>query len=135
MTASNLVGHRGSGEDTYHDYCKPKLTELLRCLGLAETYTKAAGCTLWTDAGRPIADFIGGFGAAIAGHNHPELVASLVGALSTNIPIHTQASVRSESGRLAARLSDLTPGDAKYFVCFTNSGTESVEAALKHAYK
>lgn len=135
MAASNAVRHGGSSTDTYHDYCKPKLTELLSCLGLAESYAKAAGCTLWTEGGRPVVDFIGGFGAAIAGHNHPDLVDSLVRAVSSNVPIQAQASVRGESARLAARLSDLTPGDDEYFACFTNSGTESVEAALKHAYK
>src|SRR6188768_2455646 len=102
MTASNAVRHRGTSKDTYHDYCKPKLTELLSCLGLAQSYTKASGCTLWTESGRQVVDFIGGFGAAIAGHNHPDLVDSLVRAVSSNVPIQAQASVRGDSARLAA---------------------------------
>jgi acetylornithine/succinyldiaminopimelate/putrescine aminotransferase/predicted amino acid dehydrogenase len=122
-------------KDAYQLHCKPKLAELLDCLGLAQSYAKASGCTLWTQAGRPVIDFVGGFGAAIAGHNHPVLKKSLVDALSADVPVHAQGSIRSESGRLAARLSDLTPGDAEYYTCFTNSGAESIEAALKHAYK
>jgi acetylornithine/succinyldiaminopimelate/putrescine aminotransferase/predicted amino acid dehydrogenase len=135
MSASNAIPRGASRDDRYHDYCKPKLAELLQSLGLDERYEQAAGCTLSTADGRSVVDFIGGFGAAIAGHNHPELVKSLTAALSSNIPIQAQASIRTACGRLAARLSDLTPGDDEYFVCFTNSGTESVEAALKHAYK
>jgi acetylornithine/succinyldiaminopimelate/putrescine aminotransferase/predicted amino acid dehydrogenase len=121
--------------DAYYDHCKPKLADLLRSLGLDKSYTRAEGCTLWTDGGQPVIDFIGGFGAAIAGHNHPQLVNCLVSALFANVPVHAQASVRSASGRLAARLSDLIPGNDDYVGCFTNSGTESVEAALKHAFK
>ncbi|MGD0679164.1 MAG: aminotransferase class III-fold pyridoxal phosphate-dependent enzyme [Polyangiaceae bacterium] len=122
-------------DHAYHDYCKPKLTELLHCLGIDQGYTKAAGCCLWTDTGRTVIDFVGGFGAALVGHNHPVLKAAMVDALNANVAIQAQASVRTESGRLASRLSDLTPGDAEYYSCFTNSGAESIEAAVKHAYK
>ena len=135
MAAIDAGVHGAVESDTYHDFCKPKLAELLRALGLDQRYTRASGCTLWTDDERPVTDFIGGFGAAIAGHNHSVLVRALVGALTADTPVHAQASIRRESGRLAARLSELTPGRSEYYTCFTNSGTESVEAALKHAYK
>ena len=36
---------------------------------------------------------------------------------------------------LAERLNQFIPSGGKYFVNYSNSGAESVEAALKHAYK
>jgi acetylornithine/succinyldiaminopimelate/putrescine aminotransferase/predicted amino acid dehydrogenase len=121
--------------DLYREHCKPKLAELLRGLKLDQSYCRGVGCSLFTDEGKEVVDFIGGFGVAIAGHNHPALKAALVAALEADVPAQAQVSVRVEAARLAARLNALVPGDAAYLVCFTNSGTESVEAALKHAYK
>lgn len=125
----------GLGRDPYRDHCKPKLAELLQTLGLDQHYVRASGCTLWTDGGRPIIDFAGGFGAVVAGHNHPALKQCLVDALAADVAVHAQASIHSRAGLLAARLAALTPGGGAYFTCLTNSGAESVEAALKHAYK
>ena len=122
-------------DGSYRDSCKPKLAELLHCLGLDQSYVEARECALWTDAGRKITDFVGGFGVTIVGHNHPVLKDALVEALSSNVAVNAQGSIRAQAGRLGRRLSDLIPGGARYFACFTNSGAESIEAALKHAYK
>jgi len=122
-------------ENSYQQYCKPKLAELLHHLKLDQKYVKATGCDLFTEDGKHIIDFIGGFGATIAGHNHPALKEVIHSALDEDIPIQVQVSLRQESGLLAARLNTLTPGETGYFICFTNSGTESIEAVLKHAYK
>ena len=119
----------------YGEYCKPKLAELLSCLKLDKQYVKAKGNFLYDEEGNQVADFIGGFGATVLGHNHDALQARIIDIIERNIPIHAQVSVRSESARLAHRLSELTQGNTKYCVNFSNSGTESIEVALKHAYK
>lgn len=119
----------------YHNYCKPKLTELLSCLKLDYEFTSAKGNFLYTKDGKEIVDFIGGFGAVLLGHNNEFLQEKIRTLLKKNLPVHAQVSIRSEASKLAKRLSTLTPGDKQYYVNFSNSGTESIEAALKHAYK
>ena len=124
-----------NGSPPYSDYCKPKLAELLRALGIDRTFVRALGNYLYTQDGTPVLDLIGGFGAVLAGHNHPELKQALIDAVQRNMPMNAQVSMRSEAATLAQRLNELVPGKTGYYVNFSNSGTESVEAALKHAYK
>ena len=119
----------------YGIFCKPKLQALLSALKLDQEYVKAKGDYLTTADGRSILDFVGGFGTTILGHNHPTLQKVVHEALSNDIPINIQGAVRSDAAILAERLSDLASDDASYLVNFSNSGAESVEAALKHAYK
>ncbi|HEU5408385.1 MAG TPA: aminotransferase class III-fold pyridoxal phosphate-dependent enzyme, partial [Nitrospira sp.] len=124
-----------STEYPYDEYCKPKLADLLTAIKLDVEFTSAQGNYLSTKDGRRVLDFIGGFGATILGHNQPELVEEAITALRQGIPVHAQSSLRGESARLAALLNQCTPPGHEYFVHFTNSGGESVEAAIKHAYK
>jgi len=119
----------------YGTYCKPKLQELLTALKLDQHYIKASGDYLQTEKGDQVLDFVGGFGTTILGHNHPELKKVMNEALESNIAINTQGSIRPEAAKLAERLSKLASDQCRYMVNFSNSGTESVEAALKHAYK
>jgi acetylornithine/succinyldiaminopimelate/putrescine aminotransferase/predicted amino acid dehydrogenase len=74
-------------------------------------------------------DLLGGYGANLFGHNHPELVATAQGLLDAKIPMLAQASCRGGAARLAEELCRRL-GD--YVVTFTNSGAETVEAAVKH---
>jgi len=119
----------------YKTHCRPKLTELLQALKLDKTYSRAEGNYLQTDSGEKILDLVGGFGCTILGHNHPEIVAEAISALAQGVAINAQGSIRKESAQLAQRLSELTGHDHGYLTNFSNSGTESVEAAIKHAYK
>ncbi|HHI92617.1 MAG TPA: aminotransferase class III-fold pyridoxal phosphate-dependent enzyme [Gammaproteobacteria bacterium] len=119
----------------YKDHCRPKLTELLQALKLDKTYSRAEGNYLQTDTGEKILDLVGGFGCTILGHNHPEIVAEAISALAQGVAINAQGSIRTESAHLAQRLSKLTGSQRGYCVNFSNSGAESIEAAVKHAYK
>jgi acetylornithine/succinyldiaminopimelate/putrescine aminotransferase/predicted amino acid dehydrogenase len=119
--------------------CRPKLAELLECLGLDVTYTRARGAYLYRagPAGQeiPVLDLVGGFGAGLLGHNNPELREVLKSALDAEVPFLAQSAVRREAGRLAERLNGALPTRRPYVCHLTNSGAEAVEAALKHAYK
>lgn len=120
--------------DDFGVYCRPSLVQFMEAVGLDAVYERAEGNRLWRRQGSehiPILDLVGGYGAGLYGHNHPALVAEARRLLDTQVPIHVQGSVRSGAGRLAKALCELL-GD--YIVIFTNSGTETVEAALKHAY-
>lgn len=122
-------------KELYGLYCKPKLAELLTALKLDIEYTSASGNHLHTKNNRKVLDFIGGFGASLVGHNHPELVKCAIEGLQQNIPFNAQGSIRSDAALLAERLNQFAPQDHDYYVHFSNSGAESIETAIKHAYK
>ncbi|OAD18671.1 glutamate-1-semialdehyde-2,1-aminomutase, partial [Candidatus Thiomargarita nelsonii] len=94
----------------YNAYCKPKLAELLLALKLDKNFKRAEGNYLYTEDGTQVLDLIGGFGAAMIGHNHPELKQVFIEALNNNLPMNAQVSVRAEAACLAERLNELVPG-------------------------
>jgi 4-aminobutyrate aminotransferase len=96
----------------------------------------ASGKGVWiTDVdGNRLLDFASGVAVNALGYSHPEVVRAVrdqVGRLShfagTDFYYENQV-------RLAERLGRMAPGDAEKKVFFTNSGTESAEAALKLAH-
>lgn len=110
------------------------LHDLLRTFRADAVYERAEGDYLFQRRGAelvPVLDLIGGLGTNLLGHNHPEVLAELRRLLDAKAPFSAQASARpglSELERsLRARLGD-------YRLIVTNTGTETVEAALKHAY-
>lgn len=88
---------------------------------------KGFGAEAFDKEGNRYIDFVCGNGSSLFGHNHPALVKALKEAAelpwSTGIGF---ASSRREE--LREKLSQLMP-QGKVFLC--NSGTESIEAALK----
>ena len=94
-------------------------------------FVKGEGVWLMDDAGRRFLDMGGGIAVNSLGHAHPKLVAALTsqaGALW-----HTSNLYKiPHQERLAELLVENTFADT---VFFTNSGTESVECALKMARK
>lgn len=119
----------------YRHYCRPKLANLLAATGLDAPYRAARGASLIDANGEAVTDFVGGFGAALLGHNQPELKQLAIELLESDTPAHAQGSNREAAGALARRLSGMMPGNARYVAHLSNSGTEAIEAALKHAYK
>jgi len=89
--------------------------------------TRGDGPYMWDIAGKRYLDFIAGIGVNALGQNHPRIVAAIreqAGRL-----IHTSNLFYNEfQGPLAKRIAE-TSGLARTF--FTNSGTESMEGALK----
>jgi acetylornithine/succinyldiaminopimelate/putrescine aminotransferase len=92
---------------------------------------------IYSEEGRNIEvlDFLGGFGASLFGHNHPELVRVAQAGYQDNMPFNAQASCRGNASMLAEKLDHMmfSRTGKHYISIFGNSGTESVEAALKHA--
>ena len=65
------------------------------------------------------------------GHRHPKVVKAVSDQLNRQA-LHSQELLDPLRGYLAKILAELTPGNLNY-AFFTNSGTESVEGALKMA--
>lgn len=81
--------------------------------------------------GKEYIDCLGGFGIYNVGHRHPKVVKAVKDQMDRQA-LHSQDLLDPLRAILAKILADLTPGDLKYSF-FTNSGTESVEAAIKMA--
>jgi acetylornithine/succinyldiaminopimelate/putrescine aminotransferase/predicted amino acid dehydrogenase len=119
--------------EAYGLRCRPAVVRLLSAIGLDAVYERAEGDTLWMRRdGRlvPILDLVGGYGATLFGHHHPDLVAVARRCFDEQRPFHAQASIRPAAARLAEALCGRL-GD--FVVTLTNSGTETVEAAIMHA--
>ena len=85
-----------------------------------------------TDAdGNRLLDFTSGVGVLNVGHCHPDVVAAVQRQTARLMHFAGTDFYYASQTELAERLTHLTPGDFPKKVFFTNSGTESAEAALK----
>ena len=87
--------------------------------------------TLVDTQGRSFLDCLGGFGIFNVGHRNPAVVSAVEHQLAKQ-PLHSQELLDPLRAMLAKTLATLAPGKLKYCF-FSNSGTESIEAALKLA--
>ena len=128
-----------AGAAAFAEHVKPMLAARLRAIGLDVVYERALGDVLVrrdrTGAEVEVLDMVGGFGAALFGHNHPALVARAIDLLRRQVPIQAQASLRPATGLLGQRLAARAERAAgrPFIAHFANSGAEAVEAAIKHA--
>jgi len=89
------------------------------------------GSTFTCVKGVEYIDCLGGYGIYNVGHRHPKVLKAVQDQLQRQA-LHSQELLDPLRGYLAKILAELTPGNLKY-AFFTNSGTESVEGALKMA--
>lgn len=88
------------------------------------TLTGGEGCYVTDETGHRYLDFVSGLGVNALGHNHPRLAEAMRGG-----PIHTSGLyAHAFAEPLARELCRMSGLDR---ALFTNSGTESTEAALK----
>jgi acetylornithine/succinyldiaminopimelate/putrescine aminotransferase/predicted amino acid dehydrogenase len=128
----------------FEAFSKTTQGELLRLLKLDKEFTKASKDFLYYKPDLPtdpkskdqevkVHDFLGGYGSTILGHNNQKIQKQIENFLKESKPIHAQLSSRKESGELAKLLNTKLKSrfNKDYISLFTNSGTESVELALK----
>lgn len=131
MNILDLIQQRQRDNFALHEqYLNPQMVNVLKTIGFDRHYGKAEGAYLFDDQGDRYLDLLSGFGVFVLGRNHPTIVQALQDVLSADLPNLVQMDVSVLSGLLAERLQRLTPpGLDRIF--FANSGTESVEAAIK----
>lgn len=83
--------------------------------------------------GNRLLDFAAGVGVVNTGHCHPAVVRAIREQAGQLMHFAGTDFYYENQVRLAERLTGLTPGEFPKKVFFTNSGTESAEAALKLA--
>lgn len=93
---------------------------------------RAEGVYVYDRDGKRYLDFLAGFGACNAGHNHPRIVAAAWEQMKHMV--HAPAGVMAHEPllRLAYELGKVVPGGADMFF-FGNSGSEAVDGAIKLA--
>ncbi len=90
------------------------------------------GTQVWDVDGNRFLDFAAGIAVASTGHSHPQVVRAIQDQAEKFI--HISSDYYHETwAHLGERLNDIAPFDDPAASFMTNSGTESVEAAIKLA--
>ena len=95
-------------------------------------FVKAAGMHYWTDDGRQILDGVAGLWCVNAGHGRPKIVKAIQDQAAEMDFAPPFQMAHPKAFELADKVAKLTPAGLNKVV-FTNSGSESVETALKMA--
>jgi ornithine--oxo-acid transaminase len=113
-------------------YINPSFVKMLRTIGFNKGYVKGEGCYLWDAQGNKYLDLLTGWGVFALGRNHPKIKAVLEEYMQRSAPNLVRMDSSLVAGLVAEKLAKICGGDLSR-VFFTNSGTETVETALKFA--
>ena len=91
------------------------------------------GAHVWDVDGNRFVDFTAGIAVVATGHSHPAVVQTIQEQAERFIHMSGTDFYYEVEVELAERLAEIAPGSSEKQVFLTNSGTESVEAALKLA--
>ncbi|SFU56930.1 ornithine--oxo-acid transaminase [Nitrosomonas eutropha] len=131
MKIQDLIQNRGRENFSLHDkYLNSQMVKVLKTIDFDRYYVRAQGAYLFDDQDNRYLDLLSGFGVFALGRNHAEIVEVLKSTLEADLPNLVQLDVSLLAGLLAEKLVKLTP-DGLNRVFFANSGTETVEAAIK----
>src|SRR6478672_6016131 len=108
-----------------------QMVRVLKAIGCDVGFCRGKGQYLYDRDGNRYLDLLSGFGVFAVGRNHPVLSEALKSVLNSELPNLVQMDVSTLAGILAERLLAHVPYLDK--VCFVNSGSETVEAAIKFA--
>ena len=112
-------------------YLNEQMVRVLKTIGFDRAYQRGKGQYLYDARGQQYLDLLSGWGVFALGRNHPVVRERLKTVLDSDLPNLVQMDVSELAGVLAERLLSYVPHLDKVF--FANSGSESVEAALKFA--
>jgi len=93
---------------------------------------RGEGCYVWDVDGKRYLDLLAGIAVNALGHNHPELVAAVSKQVGEVVHVSNLFTTRAQIALAETLLKAAGAPDGSR-VFFTNSGTESMEAAIKLA--
>jgi ornithine--oxo-acid transaminase len=132
LDAAALFAEREAERYALHTrHLNGQMVRVLKTIGFDVRFRAGRGQYLFDQDGKRYLDLLSGWGVFAIGRNHPSLRETLKGVLDSDLPNLVQMEVPTLAGVLAERLLRYAPYLQKVF--FANSGTESVEAALKFA--
>ncbi len=128
-----LLAQRAGEEMALNDrHLNPQMGRILRTLGLDRQWVRGEGAYLIDAEGQRYLDLLCGYGVFSVGRNHPDLIAAVEDVLTARTANLPQLGVTLLSGVLAEQLLARAPASVAAMVP-ANTGTESVEAAIKIA--
>ena len=123
---------RGRAFELHDKHVNPAFVKMLRTIGFDKKYVRGEGAYLWDADGNKYLDLLTGWGVFALGRNHPKVKAILQQLLDEDLPNLVRMDCGLLSGLVAEKLtSHTTDGLSRVFFC--NSGTESIETAIKFA--
>jgi ornithine--oxo-acid transaminase len=132
LDVSEMFMERQAQRSSLHArYLNEQLVRVLKTIGYDVGFQKGQGQYLFDREGARYLDLLSGFGVFAIGRNHPALRQALKSVLDADLPNLVQLDVSTLAGILAERLLEYVPYLDKIF--FSNSGAETVEAAIKFA--
>ena len=127
-----LGQHAGRQYDLHDQHINSSFVKMLKTIGFNKGYVRGQGPHLWDADGNKYLDLLTGWGVFALGRNHPKIRAILRQVMDKDLPNLVRMECSILSGLVAEKLTSHTsPGLSRVF--FTNSGTETVEGALKFA--
>jgi ornithine--oxo-acid transaminase len=129
--AEMFAARQAERGDLHARFLNEQLVRVLKTIGYDVGFVEGRGQYLVDRKGDRYLDLLSGFGVFAIGRNHPVLRNALKSVLDSDLPNLVQMDVSILAGILAERLIGLVPYLDKVF--FANSGTETVEAAIKFA--
>ncbi|MDD5580167.1 MAG: aspartate aminotransferase family protein [Methylobacter sp.] len=128
--ADLIAQHSSDKFDLHEQHLNSQMVRMLKTIGYDRHYKRAIGQYLYDQNDTEYLDLLSGFGVFAIGRNHPTVISALKETLTLELPNLVQMDVSILSGLLAKEILKTTPDNLdKIFFC--NSGTESVEAAIK----
>ncbi len=128
--AELLAARSGEALDLHAEYVNPQMIRVLRTIGFDRDWARTEGAYLYDSDGDRYLDWLGGFGMFNVGRNNRRVRDWLVEAMDRESPNAPQMGISLVTPLLAEELVRRAPASIGKAL-FTNSGTESVEAALK----
>ena len=125
-----LDQQQGRQYELHSDHINPVFVKMLRTIGFDKGYVRGEGCYLWDAEGNKYLDLLTGWGVFALGRNHPKVKAILNQLMDRNLPNLVRMDCGLLSGLVAEKLTSKTGGDLSR-VFFCNSGTETIEGAIK----
>jgi ornithine--oxo-acid transaminase len=127
---------QGRQYELHERHVNPTFVKMLRTIGFDKGYVSGEGSYLYDAEGNRYLDLLTGWGVFALGRNHPKVRAILEQVLSRNMPNLVRMDCSLLAGLVAEKLTrhtseHLKQGLSRVFFC--NSGTETIEAAIKFA--
>lgn len=127
-----LEQQRGRQYELHRQHVNPVFVKMLRAIGFDKGYVRGQGPYLWDAEGNKYLDLLTGWGVFALGRNHPKVKAILQQLIATDQPNLVRMDCSLLSGLVAEKLtSHVSPELSRVFFC--NSGTETIETAIKFA--
>src|ERR1700689_4860830 len=131
-----LDAQQGRQYELHERYLNPAFVKMIRTIGFDKNYPRGEGAGLVDAEGRRYLDLLTGWGVFALGRNHPRVRAILEQVLSRDMPNLVRMDCSLLAGLVAEKLTQHAcegSGRDSMRVFFCNSGTESIEAAIKFA--